>query len=135
MARLTTNQVSFIKLMAKSDEHARRGFELLLMRPGFETFFETLDEVGMFEPVHNPGPVPANRPMSTPASAATRLAFGEARMRPSAARAAVAAGAAARRATGALGTATAGATLAADATGAGGASPGARNTAITAPHA
>lgn len=54
MARLTANQESFIKLMGKSDEHARRGFELLLARPGFETFFDALDEAGMFAPANNP---------------------------------------------------------------------------------
>ena len=42
MANLTANQESFIKLMAKSDEHARRGFELLLARPGFEAYFDAL---------------------------------------------------------------------------------------------
>lgn len=62
MARLTANQESFIKLMGKSDEHARRGFDLLLVRPGFETFFEALEEAGMFKPVHNPAPIPANEP-------------------------------------------------------------------------
>ena len=62
MARLTANQESFIKLMGKSDEHARRGFELLLARPGFETFFDALDEAGMFEPAKNPAPVPADDP-------------------------------------------------------------------------
>ena len=62
MTRLTANQESFIKLMGKSDEHARRGFELLLARPGFETFFDALDAAGMFEPVKNPAPVPVNDP-------------------------------------------------------------------------
>jgi hypothetical protein len=62
MARLTANQESFIKLMGKSDEHARRGFELLLARPGFETFFDALDEAGMFAPANNPPPVPADEP-------------------------------------------------------------------------
>lgn len=62
MARLTANQASFIKLMSKSDEHARRGFELLLARPDFETFFDALDEAGMFEPARNPAPVPADDP-------------------------------------------------------------------------
>ena len=62
MARLTANQESFIKLMGKSDEHARRGFELLLAHPGFETFFDALDEAGMFAPANNPPPVPADEP-------------------------------------------------------------------------
>ena len=62
MPKLKANQESFIKLMGKSDEHARRGFELLLARPDFETFFEALDEAGMFEPAKNPAPVPADDP-------------------------------------------------------------------------
>ena len=62
MTRLTANRESFIKLMGKSDEHARRGFELLLARPGFETFFDALDAAGMFEPAKNPAPVPADDP-------------------------------------------------------------------------
>lgn len=62
MPKLTANQDSFIKLMGKSDEHARRGFELLLARPGFEAFFDALDEAGMFEPAKNPAPVPADDP-------------------------------------------------------------------------
>lgn len=62
MASLTANQESFIKLMGKSDEHARRGFELLLARPGFETFFDALDEAGMFAPANNSSPVPADEP-------------------------------------------------------------------------
>ncbi len=62
MVRLTANQESFIKLMAKSVEHTRRGFDLLLAHPGFETFFDILEEAGMFEPHHNPAPVPAEQP-------------------------------------------------------------------------
>lgn len=62
MARLTANQESFIKLMGKSDEHARRGFELLLARPDFETFFDALDEAGMFAPANNSSPVSADEP-------------------------------------------------------------------------
>ena len=58
MANLTAKQESFFKLMTESDELARRGFELLLKREGFETFFDTLDEAGLFAPAHNPAPVP-----------------------------------------------------------------------------
>jgi hypothetical protein len=62
MDRLTANQESFIKLMSKSDEHARRGFELLLERPDFEKFFDAINEAGMFEPSKNPAPVSVDDP-------------------------------------------------------------------------
>ena len=58
MANLTANQESFIKFMRESDELARRGFDLLLKKKGFETFFDALGEAGLFDPVHNPAPVP-----------------------------------------------------------------------------
>ena len=58
MANLTAKQESFIKLMTESDELARRGFDLLLKKEGFETFFDALDEAGLFDPAHNPAPVP-----------------------------------------------------------------------------
>lgn len=59
MVNLTANQESFIKLMTKSDEHAHRGFELLLSRPGIENYFDALIGAGLFEPTHNPAPAPA----------------------------------------------------------------------------
>ncbi|HBP88464.1 MAG TPA: hypothetical protein DD706_12285 [Nitrospiraceae bacterium] len=62
MTRLTTKQRSFILLMTKSDEHARRGFDLILERPGFEKFFGALAEAGLFDPIHNSAPVPAGEP-------------------------------------------------------------------------
>src|SRR5437016_4516290 len=62
MAKLKVNQESFIKLMTKSDEHARRGFELLVRRPDAETYFEPLEDAGLFAPTHNPAPVPADEP-------------------------------------------------------------------------
>jgi hypothetical protein len=62
MDRLTANQESFIKLMSKSDEHARHGFELLLERPDFEKFFDALNEAGMFESSKNPAPVSTDDP-------------------------------------------------------------------------
>jgi len=62
MAKLTANQESFIKMMVKSDEHARHGFELLVSHPGFEQFFDALQEAGLFDPVKNLGPVPADEP-------------------------------------------------------------------------
>lgn len=62
MAKLTAKQESFITLMTKSNEHARQGFDLLLARPGFEKFFDALEEAGLFDPSHNPAPVPAEEP-------------------------------------------------------------------------
>ena len=58
MTNLSTNERSFIALMAKSDEHARRGFELLLKRSNFLKYFDALIEAGLFEPAKNPAPVP-----------------------------------------------------------------------------
>lgn len=60
MVRLTANLESFIHLMGKSDEHARHGFKLLLERPDSHTFFDALDEAGLFLPTNNPAPVPAD---------------------------------------------------------------------------
>lgn len=59
MASLTAKQESFIRLMTESEELARRGFELLLKRPDLENFFVPLQAAGMFDPIHNPPPVPA----------------------------------------------------------------------------
>jgi hypothetical protein len=60
--RLSSKQQAFIKLMKESDDHERRGFELLLTRPDFETFFEALVIAGLFEPSRNPGPIPSEKP-------------------------------------------------------------------------
>src|SRR5882672_11306407 len=57
MANLSANQRSFIEMMQLSDEHAIRGFELLLKRPQFLDFFEPLIEAGLFVPEKNPAPV------------------------------------------------------------------------------
>ena len=57
MPNLTAKQESFIKLMTESDELARRGFDLLMKRKHFETFFDALDEAGLFAPERNPAPV------------------------------------------------------------------------------
>lgn len=62
MAKLTANQESFIKLMTKSDEHARRGFELLVARGGFEDYFEALAGAGLFDVSRSPAAVPATEP-------------------------------------------------------------------------
>ena len=58
MINLSANEKSVIALMAKSDEHARRGFELLLKRPDFLKFFDALIAARLFEPANNPAPVP-----------------------------------------------------------------------------
>jgi hypothetical protein len=61
MTNLTANQRSFIEMMQLSDEHAIRGFELLLKRPQFLDFFEPLIDAGLFAPERNPAPVQADR--------------------------------------------------------------------------
>lgn len=62
MANLTAKQESFIKMMLRSDEHARKGFELLISRPSPELLFEALEEQGLFSVDHHQGPVPAEEP-------------------------------------------------------------------------
>ena len=62
MIELTANQRSFITLMTKSREHARRGFEILLKRPDFISYFDPLADAGLFDPSQNPAPVPAEEP-------------------------------------------------------------------------
>ena len=57
MNKLTTNESFFIAMMTRSDEHARKGFELILKRPDFPKFFDTLTEKGFFDPSKNPTPV------------------------------------------------------------------------------
>jgi len=59
MVNLTAKQESFIALMSESDELERRGVEILLKRPGFDEFFDALNEAGLFKPERNPAPVPA----------------------------------------------------------------------------
>ncbi|HWX54836.1 MAG TPA: hypothetical protein VN176_09630 [Verrucomicrobiae bacterium] len=59
MASLTAKQESFIKLMTESEELARRGFELLLKRIDYDQFFDALKGAGLFDPTHNPAPIPA----------------------------------------------------------------------------
>ena len=61
MANLTANQRSFIEMMQLSDEHAIRGFDLLLKRPRFLDFFEPLIVAGLFAPEKNPAPVQADK--------------------------------------------------------------------------
>lgn len=62
MAKLTANQESLVELMTKSDEHAQRGFQLIVSKAGAEVFFDAIDAVGLFAPDKAPGPVPAEEP-------------------------------------------------------------------------
>jgi hypothetical protein len=57
MNKLSAKHESFIDLMTRSKEHARRGFELLLKRQDYPDFFDALAAKGLFDPVHNPGPI------------------------------------------------------------------------------
>ncbi len=59
---LTAKQEAFIALMAKSDEHAQRGFQLLISKPDPEVLFEALKTANFFNPQKAPGPVPAEDP-------------------------------------------------------------------------
>ena len=64
MSELTSLQQSFVDMMTKSEEHARKGFELLVSRGGeaLEKFFEPLAAKGLFDPDRNPGIVEADEP-------------------------------------------------------------------------
>ena len=59
MHNLTSNELSLIEMMARSGEHERKGFELILTRPNFQKFMDVLIARGFFSPDRNPGPVPA----------------------------------------------------------------------------
>jgi hypothetical protein len=61
MTELSTKQKSFIRTMTEDEEYERRGFELLLKRPDFDSFFDSLSDAGLFDPSRNLGPVPADR--------------------------------------------------------------------------
>ena len=58
MANLTSKERSFLAMMGKSEEHARKGFDLLLKRPDFLDFFDPLIQEGFFQPERNPAPSP-----------------------------------------------------------------------------
>ena len=57
MVSLTQKEQSFVDMMGKSDEHMRKGFELILGRPCFVKYFDTLNERGFFDAERNPVPV------------------------------------------------------------------------------
>ena len=44
-------------MMGKSDEHMRKGFELILARPCFVKYFDILNERGFFDADRNPAPI------------------------------------------------------------------------------
>ena len=48
-------------MMGKSDEHMRKGFELILGRPCSVKYFDTLNERGFFDADRNPAPVRVER--------------------------------------------------------------------------
>jgi hypothetical protein len=60
MVNLTSKQQTFVRQMAEADDYARRGFDLLLKRGDFESFFDALAEEHIFDPDRNPGPVPGD---------------------------------------------------------------------------
>jgi len=62
MGNLTAKQESFIRLMQKSEEHARKGFEVLAARSDANTYFDALSEAGLFESKNNFGPIPTDEP-------------------------------------------------------------------------
>jgi hypothetical protein len=57
MSTLTASHQSFIDMMRKSDELAWKGFQLLLGRPDYPRFFDSLQGAGFFAPTKNPAPV------------------------------------------------------------------------------
>ena len=57
MADLTAKEHDFVAMMGKSDEHMRKGFELILERPCFVKYFDTLKDFGFFDADHNPVPL------------------------------------------------------------------------------
>ncbi len=59
---LTTNLIAFIRRMAKSEEEAQWGYELLLKRDNFHEYFDHLHQAGLFGAEHNRGPQPADQP-------------------------------------------------------------------------
>lgn len=61
MNRLSANELSLIEMMGWSEEHARKGFDLILNSPDYPRFFDALSESGFFLPEKNPAPVSAEQ--------------------------------------------------------------------------
>jgi hypothetical protein len=57
MANLTSKQRSFVQFMQKSEEHARRGFEMLTGSADAALFFDELEHAGFFTATRSPAPV------------------------------------------------------------------------------
>ena len=57
MASLTARERSFIDMMETSDEHMRKGFEIVLRRPCFVKYFDMFKERRFFDADRNPVPV------------------------------------------------------------------------------
>lgn len=73
MTELSTKQKSFVKTMTEDEEYERRGFELLLRRQDFDSFFDALADAGLFDPSRNLGPVPADKPGTIDCHTGARL--------------------------------------------------------------
>lgn len=60
---LTSKEIDFVRRMSQSRDRAEWGFELLLERRSddLETFFDKLNEEGLFDPENNSGPAPSDR--------------------------------------------------------------------------
>ena len=59
MTKLNAREESFIAMMAKSEEHARKGFALLAERSDPERFFPAILKAGLLDRSQNPAPVPS----------------------------------------------------------------------------
>ena len=57
MANLTARERSFINMIGTSDEHMRKGFEIVLRRPCFVKYFDMFKECRFFDADRNPVPV------------------------------------------------------------------------------
>jgi len=62
MKILSTNQQAFIRMMTRGEEYERHGYDELLKQPDFEAYFDALANAGFFNPAHNRGPVPDDKP-------------------------------------------------------------------------
>ncbi|HXJ01395.1 MAG TPA: hypothetical protein VNH44_09230 [Micropepsaceae bacterium] len=59
---VTSKLESLLATMAKGEEFARRGFELILGRPNPENYFDALRRGGFFDPSNNPAAVQSAEP-------------------------------------------------------------------------
>lgn len=75
MTDLKENEKSFVRLMAKTEEHSRRGFMLLAERTDADRFFDALRDERLFDPNRNPSPKPGEKPNSLRVSYWPALAY------------------------------------------------------------